>query len=331
MGLLFIDGFDHYGTDPTKKWESANGSSLITQNGRFGTYCFGNSRGDQWLTKTITPNSVTVYVGFALSITSNPSEERPIISFYDGGTKQCYMNTDVSGIFIFRNGNNSEITRHTSPWPITGGYHYLELKITVNNTTGTIDMRWDGVSVLSASSKDTQYSANAYINQVGIGGTGGGYGMGGNHYFDDFWIADDAFQGDCRVETKFPAGDGNYEQWSKSAGSHNYENIDETPPVTTDYVYGNTANLIDTYTKAALATTAGTIKGVAANIYCQKSNAGTKQIAGIARLSATDLAGSGIAVPSSWGYLQQFLSKPGGGSWAVADVNSAELGIKLIA
>ena len=209
-------------------------------------------------------------------------------------------------------------------------WHYVEMKVKIDNSAGEFILQVDGVNFLNLTSKDTQNTANAAMSGLFLPDNVRNQAQ--SLYIDDFYMDNAEFHGDCRVETKFPiTPDGNYEQWTRSGGTHNWENVDETPPVTTDYVSGNTAGLIDTYTKAALATTAGTIKGVAANIYCQKTNAGSKQIAGIARLASTDLAGSVIAVPSSWGYLQQFLSKPGGGSWAVADVNSAELGIKLIA
>lgn len=332
MGLLFIDGFDHYVTAGIEsKWTNNSGCSISAGNGRFGTAGLYCSDDEYFMWRNVGQQLTTIYIGAAIKITSITSGLY-LFPVHDGLAEQCTLNVHSDGyVYGMRGGYVVGATQiggpSTAPIPMNE-WHYVEVKYVIDNSVGVIEVHLDGVQILNLTGVDNQYSATLnYVSRVYTNRAGGHPYI---FYMDDFYIADDGFQGDCRVETRFPSGDGNYEQWTKSGGSHNYENIDETPPVTTDYISSATVDQIDTYTKSALTSTAGTIKGVAVNMYCQKAGSGSRQIAGMARLSGTDLAGSSITPPSGWSNVQQFLSRPGGGSWSVADVNSAEFGVKLV-
>lgn len=338
MGLLFIDGFDHY-TTITQKYGSVVGTMAIGAYGRFSTNGMRNNGHGDYVNLSLPASYQTIYTGFAVYVYTSPAggTTKGLISFVEGTYTQVTLGIDSAGhLYWYRGALSGDGGILLADWGTmsSAAWHYIESKVTFSNTVGQITMKCDGVTVIDTSANlDTVANASAAERTNSIR-CFGSYQYIGNPgaviYFDDFWIADDAFYGDCRVETRLPSGEGNYEQWTKSAGSHNYECVDETTPSTTDYVSKDTADSIDTYTKAALTSTAGTIKGVAANMYVQKSNAGVKQIAGIARLSGSDLAGSGIAVPSSWAYLQQFLENPDSGDWTISDINSAEFGVKVI-
>jgi hypothetical protein len=66
--------------------------------------------------------------------------------------------------------------------------------------------------------------------------------------------------------------------------------------------------------------------------YAKKTDAGTRSIKTIARLSATEVDGPEQFLASAYGYLSDIReAKPGGGAWTISDVNSAEFGVKVFA
>lgn len=334
MGVLFIDSFDHY-TTLEQKWtvNTSTGLSIgaygrFSTNGRSSTHAYG------YITKTGLGNQTTLYVGLALQVNVVTNGKRNFISFLDGSTVQCCLCVDSNGTLVFGRGYPddtwTEVARSTNAVSV-GVWNYVEIKVVFGQSTaGSVIVKVNEVEWINSSSIDTCYGANAYANVVGAPGLQNASNSG-TLYTDDLYIADDDFKGDCRVQCLMPTGAGNYSQWTPSTGS-NYACVDEKPPDTADYVAEGTAGDIDTYVVENLTPTGGTVYAVAGNFYCQKNDAGSRQIAIATRLSSTDDAGSGIAVPSSWGFIQDIkATKPGGGSWTVTDVNNCEMGQKMIA
>ena len=103
--------------------------------------------------------------------------------------------------------------------------------------------------------------------------------------FDDLYVCDSAgstnngFLGDCRIDTIYPSGAGNYTQFTPSTGS-NYTCVDETAPNTTDYVDGATVGDRDSYALGNLsALSSQTVYGVQVNAAILKDDAGSKSAA----------------------------------------------------
>jgi hypothetical protein len=111
---------------------------------------------------------------------------------------------------------------------------------------------------------------------------------------------------------------------------NNYTTVDESPPVTTDYVQAIGTDKIDSYAMQDISQSSGTVKAVVGNYYVQKADAGSRTLKMVTRLSSTDLESSEKSIPSSWGFLQFIQeTKPGGGAWSVQDTKDAEMGMKL--
>jgi hypothetical protein len=209
-------------------------------------------------------------------------------------------------------------------------WNYIEIKVTIGDSANYI-VRVNGVEWVNTTG-DTKPASATDITQITFGNTTNVGSSGNRRYYDDIWIADDAFQGDCRVETLMPESEGTYEQFLNPDSTPNYSVVDEVTPNTADYVYANLAGSTDSYGFPALDEIAGNIKGVAVNTYVQKDSSGTKTIGGFARVGGDEEVSAGQTVPSSWGFVQQFIDNPADsdGNWNVVDVNAAEFGQQVI-
>lgn len=326
MALLFCDGFDHYATaDLNKKWDVVVGGNIDNSSQRNGVGCFYTAIGDNYIKKVLPSTKQTLVVGFALFPTS--LGEQNFLQFLDLNTIQIIIGFTLEGkITAFRGstllGTSTDIILNTS------GYVYLEIKIYIHGTAGTIEIRKNGQTILLLSDINTQNTTNAYITSVCL--THGSYSV--MYYIDDLYIDDANFLGDIKIETLYPSGAGATTSWDASTGS-NYACVDETPLNSdTDYVSTLTTNEVDTYAFSNLVTTAGTIYGVQTNIIARKDDAGSRSIAPVVRPVSTDRVGDTKGITDGYmDYIQMYTTNPEDSQvWEIADVNGAEFGIKLI-
>jgi hypothetical protein len=216
-------------------------------------------------------------------------------------------------------------------------WYYVEIKVTVHNSTGSFEVRVGEELDSSGSGIDTQNSANASINQLWFGQTAGAQGT--SMAWDDYYVCDDTgavnnnFLGDLKIECLFPSADGNSSQFDGSDGnsSANYQLVDEvTPNDDTDYVQSADVGDEDTYTYGDLATTTGSVFAVQPIPYARKTDAGSRQIVSTARLSAVETDSLAKSLADTYLYLPDVReTKPGGGSWTITDVNNSEFGVKV--
>jgi hypothetical protein len=219
-----------------------------------------------------------------------------------------------------------------------GVWYYFEIKATINDSTGSVVVKVNGVEKLNVTSIDTRAtSAAAEINRIQLGATDGGYGST-PQAFDDFYLCDTTgtanndFLGDVRVQSIFPSGAGATTQWTPSAGS-NYQCVDDTAPNSdTDYVSETSAGDKDTYAFGNVTPTSGTVKGVQIMAYHRKDDAGSRSIAPVYRPTSTDYDGTTVSVLDSYTYLREVseINPDGTSAWTISDVNGAEFGIKLV-
>lgn len=336
MALVFMDGFDHY-TTLLQKWSTTNANpSITTGAARYGVNGFSANNQDAFaMTNSFTSNATWI-VGVAVKLGGFGTNR--IFGLYDTGTVQVDLRYNASNIlYVTRNGT----TLGTGTTPLVNGvWTYAELKVFINASTGTVDVRRNGVSEIALTSQNTKNTTNATANAVRLGGDVGGGGVYAS--FDDFYMCDgsgasptDTFLGDVRVETLLPSGDGNSSQLVGSDGNsiNNSLLVDEVAPNDdTDYVESSTVSDKDTYAFGNLTSTTGTVFGVQVLPWAKKTDAGTRSIVSVARLSGTEVDSATKTLSSSYSYLPDVReAKPGGGVWTISDVNSAEFGVKVTA
>lgn len=330
--LRFIDGFDHYNTtaDLLTKWSSFSSAPTISATStRFST---GNCLTNPSNLQKIIDSQSTWTIGMAFKAPSNPGSDAYLVSLIDSTTPQMQWGLNTGGQFIIaRNGTKLATSTYVLP---SNTWHYVELKVVINGTTGTYELHVDGTAVIGPiTGANTQASGNATADRLNlhvIGGTGCSY--------DDVYMADGqsgtvtTFTGDVRVTTLMPTGAGNYAQWTPDTGS-NFARVNETTEDgDTSYVSTATPGNLDSYATADLSGTP-TVFGVQVNLMARKDDAGLRQIAPLIRISAADFVGTTQTLGTSYAFFTQTYDKNpnSAAQWAASEVNAAEFGAKLIA
>ena len=337
MALLFADGFDHYVTgDLTRKWSATSTSTPIisTANPRYGAqHLRSSSLSTQYLIKAV-PQPVTLIAGAAVNPAAFPTGgNSSIITFLDGTLVQASLRVTGSGLLTVIKGSSTVLATSTTGIS-AGNYSYVEMKVLISSTVGTVQVKVNGTTVINATGLNTQSGSNTYIDGVFLGPhiSSGNF----NTDYDDFYICDTTgstnndFLGDVRIEALYPSGAGSSTTWTPSTGS-NYTCVDEATANITDYVTSTANDQIDTYAFGDLAEAAGSVKGIQINALAQKTDTAVKHIALIDRTASTDHISSDIALSTSWQYVQQIVetdSGNGGIAWTVANVNAAQFGVK---
>lgn len=371
MALLFMDSFDHYATaDLLGKWTSqysgsAGSPSISSGNGRRSTNSLRcpTPSGQSNPTAPVAlvpgnhgpaPSGATCVIGFAFRATrfdllqvgsdfdptSNTSTaDNCLLMIRQGSTNQVAFTFNTNGtISAYRGTTAATLLGTSSSGVSTNQYQYLQIKVVINNSTGSIEIRLDGTTILSLTGIDTQNTASATWDEIVIGRLASDTSGTMTWDFDDLYLldgttsADDPrndFLGDCRCDVLLPDGTGNYNDSTSSSGGARYTTVDEaSQDGDTTYNTFAAAGDKDSYTYAAAPVAGATIYGVQANLWHRKEDAGTATARALTRLGGSDYYGSSRA-PGT-GYLcarQPWAQKPSDSSdWTDTDVNGAEFG-----
>jgi hypothetical protein len=335
MSNIWMDSWKHYTTLLQKYSNVVNGPS-VGVTGRFGGNRMNASGNDNFVQKTL-PTHATYIAGFAFKpgqIGSNGTQQG-FVTFGEAGIRHVFLGINT-GLLRVTRGDGTVLA--TSTRTLTAGlWYYIELKVLLSDTVGTVEVRVNGEVWASGTALDTRNGGAGSFTVVELGSIGNT--NGGNFDFDDFYVNSGAtatnndFWGDTRIECVFPSGDGATSQWVGSDGNsvNNSLLVDENPPNSdTDYVESGTVGNKDTYAYGDLATATGTVFAVQVNAFARKTDAGSRSIVSVARLAATEVDSAVEALLDSYVYLSDIReTKPGGGAWAISDVNSAEFGVKV--
>lgn len=211
----------------------------------------------------------------------------------------------------------------------------------LHDSTGTVDVRRDGISILSISGVDTKNGGTETVIST-IGWTQAGVNT--QHLIDDIYISNNqgslnnGFLGEIVVETLYPNGSGTHSGLVGSDGDsiNNFQNVDETSPNDSDYNGSATVGAKDTYNLSNLVRIDGTIVALAANLRTVKSDAGAISMRrtlitpnGAAVPTLNEGADIALATPASWTgeIIEQnpVLVAP----WTIASINGLELGAEV--
>lgn len=272
-------------------------------------------------------------------------------SFHDGyavsadnATCQVGIGVNSSGQFVAYRGRaagsssgGTLLGTATTPLPINT-WLFVEIKVTVDNSAGVVEIKVDGTTFLSLTGQDTQNTANAYSNALAWcgGGNAGNFWRG----FDDaYWLntdgsaPDNDFLGDCVVRGVIPStGNGTHQDSTPSTGTDRGALVDEATPTASDYNQISTPGDEDSYNYPVAGTT-GTIIGLNIASLVGKSTAGTCTSRNLARISGTDYYGTTRNVSTTYGWHVDCMrvSPASGVAWTEAEINGAEFGVERVA
>ena len=347
MALLFIDGFDHYGNNAivaTRKWtQSGSGGVNGPVAGLTGSamqfYGGHPSSGFGIIKLMPTPGDV-FFLGFAVRWSGSGPPQREFIWFREGSVEHITIGITTGSLLYVKRGATVLATATTHAL-LFDAWYYIEVKIVIHDTTGSVEVRIDGVTVTfnaSLTNIDTREGGTGIVDNFALSG---GFGGGGDPYItvDDLYLCDDAggaprntFLGVVKAESLMPqTGNGTNVGLTPSTGTDHGALVDEVPPNTTDYNSSPTVGAKDTYNYPSMTLT-GTVLGIQTNLYAAKSEVGLRQVCPVIRTGGADTDGVTVSPLTTFGYFSQvWEQKPGATEWTIADVNALEVGMKVTA
>ena len=360
--LLFADSFDHYVTaDLTEKWTAVGAygpalSPTITAAGR-------TSNALTWTTATTkatnglalspahAPSDSTCIVGFAFKVASlgdyNFGAYGHTFGIWNGGDYKCGFKVLNNGTIGFGTSDYSYIS---SGVPVQDGrWAYIECKVVLHDSTGSVVIKVNGTVVLSQTNIDTIYTGTAAWNGIDIQGARTGptaadavLTNSNTVLYDDFYLLDGSvgtgranndFLGDISVRYLVPTSDSavTWDRGGTDSGANFSQVSESSPDDDSKYVTTATVDEIDYYGFPDV-TVGADIYGVQAVISAKKADTGSAQIAACVKTSGGSdrehPSPLGIASDSAYSY---FLF-PWDGSpetslaWTESEVNGAAFG-----
>lgn len=333
MSLLFMDGFDHIAntTDLLKKLSAYSSSTVFTSGGRRGGgyLSLGSS-----VTKNLEAGESTLIIGFATQFLAMPTSSSPLLYLYDtiGAVYHVTVRVDNAGVFrVYRDSGTANLlgTSSAGEFPGAGAWHYLEIKVVIHDTTGSVTIKVNGTQVLSVTNVDTRNGSSSTVNQILW------LAAATTTYIDDLYVLNGSgsapnndFLGDCRIDTLLPNANGNYSQLLGSDGNStdNYLLVDEATPNTSDYTESSNVGNKDSYGMQNLSVITGTIYGAQVSAAVHKDDAGSRSIKVGVRSSSTDSVGSAIALSTSQLYYSNIheTDPATSAAWTESGINAAE-------
>lgn len=327
MARIFIDGFE---SGNVGAWDEVYNSIVSTSQKFTGSYGMWVNGAWGYFRKTV--SAQTSYYN-AFRWRSGGLYSRGMCSFREGDTVHINLESLVSGGSLYLTVKRGTTTLATGTTAMSANTWYLiELYGLVNDTTGVITVKLNGVEEINISSQDTRNGgAVGTIDNVRFGYAGVG-NDGSSTYIDNVVIDSAGWIGDTRIGGLLIDGAGNAANWTPSAGS-NYQTVDEVPESDSDYNYTNTVDLVDTFSVADMPAEAYSIKCVQAQARAARQGASTPQNIALAvrpPVGGTDYFSSDLALEAVYrGHVNLWETNPyTASSWTPTEVNSTEIGYK---
>lgn len=303
MALLWCDGFDHYGTlarmtDGPYADVTVGSWQLSTTNPRTGATCMrklGVLTLDAQLRRVLGGAKTTVGLAVALYMDRMPNaaDSYCLYDFRDSANvPHISICVGTTGTIVVKRGTaatgggfTSVLLGTTSVPVITANaYQHVETMVFFSNTVGTVEVRVNGVTVLSLTGIDTVNTANVECSQVTI--QCGCTGLSIQHFvtsdIDDIFAWDDsssynnAFIGDRRVLTLFPDSNTATADWTAVGAASGYLCIDEANPNDdTDYITAATVGQVSQFGLQNLPAGISVVNAVVMVERARKTDAGT--------------------------------------------------------
>jgi hypothetical protein len=333
MALKFFDGFDTYASVTTDMiaagWTSATIGS-ISSSGRFaGSRCVDIGASNNFLRYPFPASSDTITVGFAIKYTNNPSATGDDVALLENaGATIVRIGIDLNGALRIGRGDftTNLISQSANSLLIKNNWHFLEVEIVRNASTGQVRAWIDGAQVINDTGKNTGASALTTLAfRRGLDST----------LYDDFYYGDAATDhlGDCRVETLCPNADTAQADWTQSTGGTHFGVVDEQPQNgDTDYVSDATVGHKDLYDCTNMGSTPSTVHAVMTEMVARKDDATVRAVRNNLKSGATTGNGATRTLSTSYAFYKDlYLTDPNtAAAWTAANVNAAQVGPEVV-
>lgn len=345
--LLWIDGFDHYGSSTSRMLEGAYAQatqvSLSDVNPRTGDRHVRLSGGyESGLRRVFGADREVVGIGYAFRLSALPGNSTSVCLASvrnNANTPQLSIMVTSTGQVRVTDGTGQGAVLATGPVAVVAGsYQHFECRIALadEDTAASVEVRINGVTVLNASG--LAVSVKGPMAQVLIGCSGQGvFGFPSSMDVDDLFAwdgegtANNDFVGDKKVYTRFPSSDGAEQDWTPSVGSDGFAMLDNVPPQDgVEYVEattGGTGGDRSTFGLADFPEEIVSIAGVYVQTRLFKTDAGAASVAVGMISAATEESGAEHPLSTSPTYYGDIFEVDPATSvpWTLSALNAAQL------
>lgn len=346
MTLLLAEGFDD-GLMIPRGWLQ----SLTLQTGRngqgYGRNAAGSGTAPNWGDRLLFPADLQLdelVIQFAFYFSGLQGNYTQAGSNF-GWVGLSSDNAATNHVSIVPTGTNQLIFRcrgTTAIATINGGYvvgqwHYLEWRIKLHDTLGSMVAKIDGVEVMNQSGIDTKNAGTKTVfDSLFLGLTNGS----GLWVIDDLIIIDpntgtinNGFIGDAAVETLFPNANGDVSNGVGSDGNSvdNYLLVDEAAPSFTDYVNLAAVGDKELYQLANSVRSNGVVHGVHISSYMKNTDSGARGAGTILKSGSTTTSPADEALGSAatLSKLVKDINPDTGARWTLAEINALQVGVQV--
>lgn len=360
MALLWIDGFDHYGTLPTTNiaasvvgaYETSSVTwTFLTTMPTLGSGCIAIGPNNTAWTASVAPvyralpsvyTTGTIGIGFHFVTTSFGSTNLWSMLGFCSSTNVLLYHIAVAsaGNLELRSGTGTGTLVATSTQQIAiNTLYHIEAEIVIAGSLGgSIQVRVNGQTWINATGITTNGTG---INKVGFchaQRSGATAGISGSRYYDNLYIYDatgsvnNTWLGERNVFTLRPDADTADADWALSTGTDGYDLLDDTPPAPlTNYIESTIAGDLSVFGVEDLPSTQVSIIGVQVVAQALKTGTADTEIEiGVVSDGVTS-ASAGIPLTQDSSRYFSFIveNDPNTAApWLPADANAVQLSVE---
>lgn len=358
MALLWMDGFDHYSAPASSEavgranmldgsWAAAatgGPSELQSRTGGQSLRVAGFSQtNDDNYRRIFGAGYSTIGFGFAVYLPTLdglvPGRSELFALTNAVNAKQIVFNLLSTGAVEVRLGSAGGTLLGTSAdgTLVATAWQHVEVKAVISATVGAVEMRVNGVAVLSITGADTGSST---ANNLTLMRNGSAFYQDFVAYFDDMFAWDTTgsynndFIGDKRVLTLMPTDDTAQADWTVIGAASGYSTINQVPPDDdASYIETQLINEVSEFAMADLVGEYGAISALMTQPLSRKTVAGTCNLQASLLSGASVAAGADRPITENYTYYTDvFEEDPATAApWTKAGVNAAKLRIKRTA
>lgn len=350
MALLWMDGFDTYGSHGASATDVVAASGYVnvngltaentTRTGRGLCMKMGNGaavyQGTRCRRAFVTRDEIIV--GFAINCPRNDLSALGNLLYDDrlGNVyPQCTLWLNAQGGITLTDGAGNFVASTIPNIMFPKVWHYVEIKYKPGSHT---IVRLDGATVLSAAGAKNSQAPNS-VNMFQFQNLSGEFNLNDwDKYFDDLYICDTTgtqfndFCGDVVIHALMPLQDAGPNQMaSYGAGLSNYTAVDDIPPDNDlSYIYSNTLGQVDMFDLDALPANIIDVLAVSVHARARKDAAGTSNIKVKCRYLEDTADSPPMTLTTVYTVKTHiFETAPDGGGWNRAKANAIHIGVEV--
>lgn len=343
MAILFADDFKGYGTNIALLLnglyaETGNGTNLNTDpdpnaSGPVFQSVVNGVNGTR-VRRVFPSNYTTAGAAFRLWMAALPSStaQTPSFLFSDASnTFQFYLTINTTGSMDLRLGSNYNTILGSTTGPVitANAWNHIEFKALANATTGTFELRINGIPVMVLTGINTglQYSQFVITSNNAVGSTLFFY-VKDLICWNSSGTSNNNFLGTVSVLSMVPSSDLSF-NWAASTGTTGFNLLDNSPPLDgSEYITAVTPPPSpSTFNLSDLPTNVTSVRAMITQVRARKSDGGDGNVQSSLVSGASTANGADRAITTAFTYYEDvFEVDPAtSAAWTPAAANAAIL------